>query len=248
MVWADEFNQDGAPNPADWVFEEGFERNRELQWYQAENARCENGLLIIEARRESRPNPRFQAGSKDWRFQRENIEYTSASVTTRGKHAWLYGKFEVRARIDARPGLWPAIWTLGVDGMWPANGEVDLMEFYREMILANLFWPSAKAWKPTGSVVKKPLSELGGADWAKQFHVWRMEWDHEEIRIYVDELLLNRTVLTEEMRRDPKAPHPFRQPHYVLLNLALGSSGGDPSKTEFPSRFEVDYVRIYQRR
>ncbi len=248
LVWADEFDRDGPPDPAHWTFEQGFVRNRELQWYQPDNARCVGGLLVIEGRRESRPNPLHESDAKDWKRARTTIDYTSSSLTTRGKHAWLYGRFEIRARIDARAGLWPAIWTLGVQGRWPANGEIDLMEFYRDQILANLFWAGADPHQPAGSVVRQPLTNFGGAAWAREFHVWRMEWDEDEVRLYVDEQLLNRTALSDAMRRDPAAPHPFRQPHYLVLNLAIGSNGGDPAATEFPARFEVDYVRIYQRR
>ena len=104
LVWADEFNTNGAPNPANWTYEHGFVRNHELQWYQPENAYCTNGLLVIEARRESRPNPLFATSSHDWRKSRPTIEVTSASLTTRGLHTFNQGKFELRARIDTRLG------------------------------------------------------------------------------------------------------------------------------------------------
>lgn len=247
LVWADEFNRDGPLDPKNWNFEQGFERNEELQWYRAENARCEGGLLIIEARREKVPNPKHDPASKSWKRRRPHADYTSASATTRGLQSWLYGRFEVRARIDARAGMWPAIWTLGVEGNWPANGEIDLMEYYRGMILANTFWAEKGRHQPAGVVVKKPLGELPGPDWTAQFHVWRMDWDASEIRLYVDDQLLNRTPITDAQRLKPGQPHPFRQPHFLLLNLAVGGQGGDPSGAEFPARFEVDYARVYQR-
>ena len=121
LVWADEFNRNGPPDPKSWTFETGFVRNEEAQWYQAANAHCEHGMLIIEAKRERKPNPNFEAGSKDWRRNREFAEYTSACLKTEGLHSWQYGRFEMRARIDTRAGLWPAFWTLGVEGEWPAN-------------------------------------------------------------------------------------------------------------------------------
>jgi beta-glucanase (GH16 family) len=130
LVWADEFNVDGRPDPKNWTYENGLVRNQEYQWYQPENARVEGGRLIIEGRRERRPNPRYEAGSADWRRNREFAEYTSASLLTRGLHTWQYGYFEMRARIETRSGLWPAWWTLGASGGWPHNGEIDIMEFY----------------------------------------------------------------------------------------------------------------------
>jgi len=102
LVFADEFNEDGRPDPKNWTFEQGFVRNEELQWYQPENAFCEEGRLIIEGRREDRPNPGFRAGGKNWKSNREGAHYTSSSLTTRGRHTWQYGRFEVRAKVVAQ--------------------------------------------------------------------------------------------------------------------------------------------------
>lgn len=57
LVWADEFNKDGALDANNWHFEKGFARNHELQWFQQDNAFCKNGLLVIEALKEQKPNP-----------------------------------------------------------------------------------------------------------------------------------------------------------------------------------------------
>ena len=139
LVWADEFNTNGPPDPANWNYERGFVRNKELQWYQPENAFCTNGLLIIEAHPEHKPNPNYEAGSDNWRTSREWIDYTSASLTSRRLREFTYGKFEMRARIDTRSGSWPAFWTLGATPgiRWPACGEIDIMEYYTDTVLAN---------------------------------------------------------------------------------------------------------------
>jgi len=108
LVWADEFDKTGRPDPNNWTYEQGFVRNRELQWYQPENARCKDGLLIIEARRERKPNPHYDPAADSWRRSRRHAEYTSACLITRGLHSWTYGRFEMRARIDTRAGMWPA--------------------------------------------------------------------------------------------------------------------------------------------
>jgi beta-glucanase (GH16 family) len=247
LVWNDEFETDGPPDPDKWDYERGFVRNKEWQWYQPENARCENGLLVIEGRREKVDNPNFESDHEDWKRSRQAAMYTSASVTTRGKHEWQYGRLEVRARIPARSGLWPAIWTLGVNGEWPTNGEVDVMEFYQNTILANVAWGSHKRWVGRWDTVKVPYDEftMNDPEWGEQFHIWRMDWNADFIRLFLDDRLLNQTDLTITVNAD--GTNPFHQPHYLILNLAIGSTGGDPTNTELPARYEIDYVRFYDR-
>ncbi|GAB3950915.1 hypothetical protein GCM10028805_29930 [Spirosoma harenae] len=249
LVWADEFIVAGPPNPQNWTFETGFVRNREIQWYQPDNARCENGMLIIEGRREQKPNPNYQANSTNWQTNRPTIDYTASSIHTRGHHSWQYGRFEMRGRIDTSPGLWPAFWTLGVKGEWPANGEIDIMEYYRNMLLANVAWATGKRYTAEWRSTKKPMDSFRDPDWAKKFHIWRMDWDQTAIRLYVDNELLNQVLLTETINKDGTGINPFHQPQYILLNLAIGGdNGGDPVTTSFPTRFEVDYVRVYQKK
>jgi beta-glucanase (GH16 family) len=257
LVWSDEFAGDGALDPASWGYESGFVRNRELQWYQRDNAVRAGGLLVIEGRREHRPNPRWVAPSdtsdesrarmarRPW-ANRECIDYTSASVNTRGRHAWLYGRFEMRARIDVRTGSWPAFWLLGTRGPWPANGEIDVMEFYDDTLLFNVAWAGASA--PVWNARKIPLSRMP-ADWPTRFHVWRMDWDERAIRLFVDDTLVNEQDLsaTINVPRAGAPANPFHSPMYLLLNQAIGGQhGGDPAKTTLPLRYEIDWVRVYQ--
>ncbi len=246
LVWSDEFSKSGKPDSSKWDYERGFVRNEELQWYQPENAYCKNGILVIEARKEEKPNPRYEEGSKDWRKKRKNIEYSSACLITRGKQTWKYGRFELRARIGISNGMWPAWWSLGVDRRWPANGEIDMMEYYRGKVLANIacLGPGRKAEWYSNTF---RTDSLGGDKWAKKFHIWRMDWTEEYIALYMDNQLLNKVNLDFLVNKDGSGFNPFKQPHYMLLNLAMGGmNGGDPSGTTFPQKFEVDYVRVYQ--
>ncbi len=248
LVWSDEFDTDGRPDSTKWAYERGFVRNEELQWYQPENAYCKNGLLVIEARAETRPNPGYRHESKNWRNNRENIEYTSACLITKGKQSWQYGRFEMRAKIDISSGIWPAWWTLGVNKPWPANGEIDIMEYYRGRLLANIACRAADGKAYWYSNTFKTDS-LGGVGWAGAFHTWRMDWTEDDIALYCDEQLLNKVPLDSLVNRDGSGFNPFKQPHYLLLNMAVGGqNGGDPTSTGFPRFFEVDYIRVYQKK
>ncbi len=246
LIWHDEFDVDGPPDPANWDFERGFVRNNELQWYQPENAACRGGFLTIEARRERKPNPNFKRGVVSWN-NREYVEVTSASLITRGKHEFKYGRFEMRGRIDAQMGSWPAFWTLGVSIAsvgWPEGGEIDIMEYYRGTVLANVChgFKGAQKWLTT----RTPLNQLGGEEWARAFHVWAMEWDDKQIRLQLD----GKPAAQFEVAADnePGKENAFRGPHYILLNQAIGgSSGGDPANLRYPVRLVVDWVRVYQR-
>lgn len=251
LVWADEFEKSGKPDPKNWDYEKGFLRNRETQWYQPDNAFVEDGKLVIEGRKETKPNPNYIPGPwEKWRTSRKDITYTSSSIRTKDLHAWQYGRFEVRAKISAKEGLWPAIWFLGVEGGWPSNGEVDLMEYYDGSILANACWEAKKKGRARWDSAKIPLTAFNDDKWDERFHVWRMDWDENFIKLYVDDQLLNTINLKKTINKGGRGPkNPFHQPHYLLLNLAIGgSNGGDPEKTAFPSRYEVDYVRVYQQK
>ena len=247
LVLADQFNEIGVPDPANWTYETGFVRNNEFQWYQPQNAHCENGKLNIEAKKVAQVNPWYIAGNKDWRKNRDHIQYTSACLTTKGLHSWQYGRFIMRARIDISNGLWPAWWTLGLDKEWPAGGEIDMMEYYLKKLLANIAC-LGKDHKTEWFSNRFNIDSMGGKKWASKFHVWRMDWNEDFIALYVDDHLLNKVALELLVNKDGSGFNPFKQPHYMLVNLAIGGdNGGDPSKTTFPKKFEIDYVRVYQK-
>lgn len=247
LVWADEFNSDGAPDSANWVYEKGYVRNHEVQWYQPDNAFCHNGLLVIEAKKVHLPNPHYIAQSKDWKSSRPFIEYTSASLNTRGLHSWQYGRMVMRAKIPVDSGMWPAFWTLGVKHPWPSNGEIDIMEYYRNRLLANIACGTSTPFKAKWFSLYKFLNAFD-KNWSKRFHIWRMDWDENAISLYVDDILMNHVELDKLVNQDSSNINPFKQAHYMLLNMAVGGdNGGNPATTKFPRRYEVDYVRVYQR-
>lgn len=249
LVWNDEFNINGVPDEKNWNYETGFVRNRENQWYQKENAYCADGSLIIEARKENRVNPNFVSKNhKDWSKNRDSIKVTSSCLITRGKHSWQYGRFEMRAKIPVAKGMWPAFWTLGSKGNWPANGEIDIMEYYMGKILANVAWKSDKPDTVWDSATVM-LSDFNEDSWADKFHVWKMDWDADSIKLYVDNQLINETSVKATLPRVHQKIISFQQPHYLLVNLAVGGdNGGAFTAASFPSKYMIDYIRVYQKK
>jgi len=246
LVWSDEFDVDGRPSSANWRYENGFVRNEEDQWYQPDNATVQGGVLVIEARREQKLNPNYQAGSTDWKRNRQYAEYTSSSLISSGLHSWQYGRFEMRGRIDTRAGMWPAWWTLGNSGEWPSNGEIDIMEFYNGRVLANVACGTSTRYTAKWDSVTKAITSFNDPQWSSKFHVWRMDWDDTKIDLYLDDALMNTTNLADML--NPNGMSPFMQPAYMILNLAIGGqNGGDPTNTTFPARYEIDYVRVFQK-
>src|SRR5262245_30891265 len=194
LVWGDEFDEPGLPSSSRWDYETGFVRNGEKQWYtqaRKENARVEDGKLIIEARKETWDGAAGRAtgaAGKSGRGRGGQIaDYTSASLMSRGKAAWTYGRIEVRAKLPSGRGTWPAIWTLGTDidrVGWPACGELDIMEFVGYdpgVVHANIHVKKYNHAINTGKGDK-----ISVPDASKEFHVYAVEWDEERIDFSVD--------------------------------------------------------------
>ncbi len=244
LVWSDEFDVDGPVNTEDWNFFHGYGYNNEAQYYQEENAFCKDGLLIIEARKDAEKG------------------YTSARINTAEKREFLYGRFEMCARIPTAGGAWPAFWTLGTgteyNGLgWPDAGEIDIMEYYPKpgygpSILANVAHASGVPMSPIWHGEQLTLAELEAEDplWKEKFHIYRMDWDREAVRLYLDGRLINETFLKDTVNEGGQYAgyNPYRHPQYILVNLALGGNCGGPiDDSALPMRMEVDYVRVYQK-
>lgn len=242
LVWSDEFNYSGLPNPRKWSYDVGGHGwgNQELQFYTSarkENASVENGHLIIEARRE------------DW----ENSKYTSARLITKGKGDWTYGRFEVRAKLPSGRGTWPAIWMLASqtsygEGFWPDNGEIDIMEhvgFDPDVIHSSIH---TKAYHH--SIGTQKTNQIQISTSRSDFNVYAVEWTPTEIRSYVN--AKHYFTFKNERLTNPKADYrqwPFDKPFHLILNLAVGGTwGGQKGIDEsiWPQQMLIDYVRVYQ--
>jgi len=233
LVWSDEFDYKGLPDPQRWGYEVGYIRNHELQYYteaRYENARVEDGMLVITSRKEPY----------------EGYDYTSASLQTSGTATWTYGRFEVRAKLPAGTGMWPAIWMLGVnidEVGWPHCGEIDIMEnvgYDPDMIHANAH---TQAYNHVIGTHKG--SSLYVADPDEDFHVYAIEWFEDHIDFFIDDTLY----FTFENEGAGTATWPFDQPFYLIINAAIGGSwGGQRGVTDgiFPQQYLVDYVRVYE--
>ena len=253
LVWSDEF--DGAVldetkwSPNIWP---PRKVNDEDQAYTAreKNLRVEDGTLIIEAHKE------------DY----EGASYTSGRVHTDGKGDFLYGRFEVRAKLPAGQGSWPAIWMLpsdpyrysttceegedwqgsGTCDAWPNSGEIDIMEHvgYQMGHVHGTVHNEAYYWLKWEQ--RKGRILLDDVDQA--FHVYVLEWTPERIDAFVDDS----HYFTYVNEGTGWRAWPYDHPFHLILNLAVGGAwgraGGPIDDGIFPLQMEVDYARVYQRR
>ncbi|MDR1884514.1 MAG: glycoside hydrolase family 16 protein [Prevotella sp.] len=242
LVWSDEFNTGTMVNTADWTYEKGHVRNQEIQYYteaRPENCKIANGELIITGRQETQPYP-AEAGGE---------EITSASIITNNKHSWKYGRFEIRAKVPAGKGPWPAFWAKGDNQNtgegWPRCGEIDIMEYAsktpNEMVHNVIYGNSSTDYKSVAANV--PPAD--GKPFHSDYHIYSLDWNERQIVFAVD------NKVTHVVNLSGLTPNPFNQPFSLLLNLALGADtertmGGKLDKSCLPVEFRVDYVRIYK--
>jgi beta-glucanase (GH16 family) len=234
LVFSDEFDVPGAPDPARWGFETGYIRNREAQYYTSrpENVRVESGNLVVEARKEPH----------------QGYAYTSASINTLGRFEFLYGRVEVRAKLPTGNGAWPAVWMLGTNRAqagWPACGEIDIMENVGFDPLAIHASVHTAAYNHTIGTQKTAIVNVTNP--SEGFHVYAMEWSPDRIEVFVD----GQKYFTFRNEGAGSRVWPFDRPQYLLINLAIGGSWGGQKGIDdalFPKRYLVDYVRIYQQR
>lgn len=226
LVWSEEFDIPGAPDPAKWGYDLGAGGwgNSELQYYtnRADNSVVSNGTLKIIAKAES------YSGSN----------YTSARLLTKDKFSFKYGKIEARAKLPVGVGTWPAIWMLGSNISnvgWPACGEIDIMEHKGSQlntIYGTLHYPGHSGGNANGAttVISNATTE---------FHKYKAEWDASYIKIYVDDVLFHTVANSSSL--------PFNQNFFIILNVAMGGTFAGPVDPAFTNAtMEVDYVRVYQ--
>jgi len=226
LVWSDEFDVDGAPNPANWGYDLGAGGwgNGEAQYYtdSNQNIKVEGGFLKITARKQN------FSGS----------QYTSSRILSKGKKDFKYGRFEIKAKLAPGGGTWPAIWMLGANfpnTPWPDAGEIDIMEYVGNnpnTVHGTLHYPGHSGGNgPTRSTTV--------ANAETEFHVYSITWSATSIKFAVDGNVFHSFVNTPDT--------PFNANFFFILNVAMGGTLGgtiDPAFTQ--STMEVDYVRVYQ--
>lgn len=237
LVWADEFDGSGHPDPARWVHDRARNKvgwhNHELQYYagpRLDNARVQDGRLIITARRED------LSDAPDWGGQ----HYSAARLLTRGKAEWTYGFFEVRAKMPCGKGTWPAIWMLGTGTRWPEDGELDIIEHQglRPTRLSSAVHVAAGH----GGHAVGGATQL--ADACTAFHNYQMHWQPDKLEFSVDGVVH----FHYPNLKLGAAAWPFDRPQYMILLIAIGGDLGGPVDDRiFPVQMEVDYVRVYQK-
>jgi beta-glucanase (GH16 family) len=249
LVWSDEFDHDGLPNNRDWNFEDGFVRNQEPQYYttaRPENCRIENGMLVIEAKKEQYPNAAYKPQATEWNKKEQFAGYTSASINTQGKHEWKYGRMEIRAKVPAGLGTWPAFWMLGSGHghvKWPNCGEIDIVEFLgRDSTRVH----GTVHYADANNVYRHQTAEPVVGKPADGFHIYAVEWDDKQIAFYYDNL---KYFVFNYANTEYSPGNMFKQKYYLLLNLAVGRTGSWPGPIDdkiLPSKYYIDYVRVYQ--
>ena len=226
LIWSDEFNTPGAPDPSKWTYDIGGGGwgNNEQEYYtsRSSNVYVSNGTLKIVANKEA--------------YNGSN--YTSARMKTQGLYSFQYGRMDVMAKLPASTGTWPAIWMLGNDittAGWPACGEIDIMEqngSAKSTIFGTLHYPTEK--NPNGDGATQSLSTASTA-----FHKYSTIWSATSIQLLIDDVVYYTLPNSSSI--------PFNQNFFVILNIAMGGNFGgsiDPAFTT--DQMEIDYVRIYQ--
>jgi len=234
--WADEFDVNGLPNNQIWGYDVGGGGwgNNELQNYTAndlDNAKVENGNLIVTAIKEV-------SGTR---------QYSSARLVTKGKKEIKYGRLEIKAKVPAGLGSWPAIWMLASQTTygttyWPDQGEIDIMEhvgYDPSVIHASVHTNIFNHVLGTQKTAKTTLPTFNS-----EFHIYRMDWTPDEIKVFLDDkeffAFKRQGVLWQEW--------PFNQPQHLLVNIAVGGNWGGLKGIDdsiFPIKMELDYVRYY---
>jgi beta-glucanase (GH16 family) len=250
LIWSDEFDYSGLPNPEKWGYEIGYLRNKEKQYYtnaRIDNAEVKDGNLVITAKRDN-----FNYADKDGKDKVADI--TSASVISKGKGFWSRGRIEVRAKIPSSLGTWPAIWMLPNDFYqgWPLGGEIDIMEhigFAPEEVHFTVHvrknHPRQEDKEMIGKLKKVQFGAKVPIGSIEDFHVYAVEMFDDRIDFYFD----NKKVHTYENSGEGEIAWNFDKPFYVILNLAYGGAWGGTKGTDdskLPKQFLVDYVRVWQ--
>lgn len=242
LLWSDEFETPGLPDPAKWSYDTHANRtgwyNNELQYYSAgrpENARVENGNLVIEARRET------LAGQPDHGGQ----HYTSARLLSRTPTGgWTYGLFEARIKLPCARGTWPAFWMLPDDAAaWPNGGEIDILEHVGHRAGTVFGTIHTGAFNHVRHTEKQGSVQLDDACTA--FHVYQAHWTPEAVVFSVDDQPYYR--FANDGSGD-RTHWPFDAPFHLILNIAVGGDWGGQEgvdETAFPQAMQVDWVRVW---
>ena len=239
LIWADEFDYSGLPDSTKWNYDIGGHGwgNNEKQFYvekSIENSFVKDGKLHLAALKKAY----------------ENMQYTSARLTTYDRFLIKYGKIEVMAKLPEGKGTWPAIWMLPEtlrtkEEEWPLSGEIDIMEHVGQdpnMVHVSLHTELYNFWKKNQYTHFERLTDV-----SKDFHLYGIEWTTNSIQFYIDNQLFYEAIKGENRKVTNNEGWPFEKPYYLILNLAIGGNwGGEIDDAIFPAEMQVDYVRMYQ--
>lgn len=241
MVFHDEFDYEGLPDSRYWGYEVGNVRNGEDQYYtdaRLENVNVYDGIAHFTVREDEAYLRSI--GENEKRF-------TSASIQSRNKVKFLYGRIDVRAKLSDVRGTWPAIWLMPNDdhyGFWPRSGEIDIMEHVGYAPRNIHFAAHSERYNHMRGVQKNFVYEAPEA--VGTFHTYALKWTPSKLTWLYDGQECH------SLEREEKADWtswPFDSDFYLILNLAVGGGWGGQEGVDtgaLPQRYEIDYVRVFQ--
>jgi beta-glucanase (GH16 family) len=236
LEWQDVFDYEGLPNPNKWSYDVGARRwgNGETQYYtKGANVTVSPGLMTLVGKIE----PYLDS------------PYTSCRMTTYEKKHFQYGRIEVRAKVPANTGSWPAIWMLPVDfkeqkTSWPKCGEIDIMEHVTHLMDTHHVSLHTELYNHGIKTQRTYLEKRPG--FTKEFHTFGMDWTKDYIEFFLDGVAYKRFYRNEPGFDTSERGWPFDKPYYLIINIAIGGTwGGHVNESEYPCYFPIEFVKYY---
>jgi beta-glucanase (GH16 family) len=237
LVFDDEFSGN-AVDSSQWdvLDVHGDRSNNEPECYLPANTSESNGSLneTVEAKNATCPIDSTNGGSGSL-----SSKYASGAVQMSGFN-FTYGTVQFRAKFAGGSGPWPAVWLLGTNCQqptylttqtcnWPNTGaqEVDLAEILQgDHVNVN-----EEVWLNGATPACQPTT----TDVSQNWHVYGFAWSPSEVVFTIDGATT--CTITSAVPSTPM---------FMIIDTAVGASGGSIVKSTLPQTTSIDYVRVFQ--